>query len=86
MYWKAREFSDALFFFQGTEWGWKVFNEAGSRCCNIVKILVIYIFFSIGSGACNPQVEQYILGPYNINSINLLWSEHLANNIHTLGG
>ena len=43
----------------------------------------IHLFLRQARGACNPQVEQYILGPYNINSINLLWSKNLANNIHS---
>jgi len=37
----------------------KVFNEAGSRCCNIIKIVELYIFFPTRSGVL-PYMIQYI--------------------------
>jgi hypothetical protein len=37
----------------------KVFNEAGSWCCNIIKIVELYTFFSTRLGVF-PYMIQYI--------------------------
>jgi hypothetical protein len=58
----------------------KVFNEADSRCCNIIKIVEIYIFFFDRLGGLCPEVTIYIYiaDEYNLQKIFRLGAKHLA--------
>ena len=52
---RPRVFRRTLFLFGAPSGARKVFNEAGSRCCNIVKIVEIYIFFFDRLGGSRPR-------------------------------
>src|SRR5215217_894298 len=48
----------------------KVFNEAGSRCCNIIKIVELNIF-STGSGASPYKIQYIYIYIYSADKIQL---------------